>query len=259
MSLIDKARRATATIKERAAMRRKLRGPADLRDKPVLVTTYCLRNTKAKTITRLRGSVTVRTQADPMSLMGVTRCFIEHSEPNSGGLTTEVRCGNPNHGVGSAQKDYVDLPGSALVLTREPKYVEFATGKVLRSTDRTRRTLLRRRYQGHALHLGLDLAVEHGKARLEGLLDGIESGGLAPELGLVHFARKRDPLRLELAQHAFSPDGDADGNTCQALPGRFRSAFRRKPRGLQPAARAAPAGFAPDGGGRTLARNDPKR
>jgi hypothetical protein len=106
-----------------------------INDRPVLVTTYRLRNTTAETITRLRASVTVRTQADPRSLMGAASCYIEHSEPISGGMTAEVRCGNANHSVGSAQKEFVDMPESTLVLGWEPKYIEFATGKVLKSAD----------------------------------------------------------------------------------------------------------------------------
>ena len=72
------------------------RGPRPgqaINDAPVLVTTWLLRNTSGETITRASGSVTVRTQDDPKSLLGIAGCYFDRTEPLPDGQLVEVRCG----------------------------------------------------------------------------------------------------------------------------------------------------------------------
>ena len=104
-----------------------------LNNREVMVVTYRLQNRSSETITRATGSVAIRTEADPNSLLGIASCWIDHKEPIGGGQSVEVRCANVNHRVGDSQKEFVDMSESKLILTWEPKTIELAMGKVLRS------------------------------------------------------------------------------------------------------------------------------
>jgi len=104
-----------------------------LNNNEVLVVTYRLQNHSSETINHVTGSVQVRTDSDPKSLMGIARCWIDHREPIGGSLTAEVRCSNLNQRPSEQTKDFVYMNERNLIVTWEPKTVEFATGKVLRS------------------------------------------------------------------------------------------------------------------------------
>jgi len=104
-----------------------------LNNNEVLVVTYRLQNHSSETINHVTGSVQVRIDSDPKSLMGVAQCWIDHREPIGGAQTAEVRCSNLNQRPGSRQKEFADMSERNLIVTWEPKTVEFATGKVLRS------------------------------------------------------------------------------------------------------------------------------
>lgn len=98
-----------------------------------LVTTYRLVNRSGNAISKLSGSVTIRTESDPQSLMGAARCYIDYWQPIPVGESVEIRCGNANQGAGSADKEFVALPQSALILTWEPKSITYGDGRVLSS------------------------------------------------------------------------------------------------------------------------------
>ena len=102
---------------------------------PTLVTTWRLLNASGDTITHFSGSVTVRTEADPTSLMGLARCYFNRSEPIPIGQAAEIRCGNPNTRAGDADKDFVSMPESSLLLTWEPETITLAGGKVMKAKD----------------------------------------------------------------------------------------------------------------------------
>jgi hypothetical protein len=104
-----------------------------LNNNEVLVVTYRLQNHSSETINHVTGSVQVRTESDPKSLMGAARCWIDHREPIGGSQTAEVRCSNLNQRPSAQTKEFVYMNERNLIVTWEPKTVEFATGKVLRS------------------------------------------------------------------------------------------------------------------------------
>ncbi|WP_171092401.1 hypothetical protein [Usitatibacter rugosus] len=104
-----------------------------LNNNEVLVVTYRLQNHGSETITRVTGSVQVRSESDPKSLLGLAQCWIDHREPVGGSQSVEVRCSNLRGSSGERAKDFVALDERRLIVTWEPKTVEFATGKVLRS------------------------------------------------------------------------------------------------------------------------------
>ena len=105
-----------------------------LNNNEVLVVTYRLQNHGGETVTRVTGSVQVRSESDPTSLMGLVQCWIDHREPIGGSQSVEVRCGNlRGNSAGEKAKDFVAMDERRLIVTWEPKSVEFATGKVLRS------------------------------------------------------------------------------------------------------------------------------
>jgi len=105
-----------------------------LNNNEVLVVTYRLQNHGSETITRVTGSVQVRSESDPKSLLGLVQCWIDHREPLGGSQSVEVRCGNlRGNSGGEKAKDFVAMDERRLIVTWEPKTVEFATGKVLRS------------------------------------------------------------------------------------------------------------------------------
>lgn len=106
-----------------------------LNNTPTLINTFRLINTSGETITHAAGSITIRTQSEAASMMGVASCYINRSEPIPIGAIVEVRCGNPRRGAGDADKEFVTLPESALILTWEPKSITLATGKVMKSGD----------------------------------------------------------------------------------------------------------------------------
>lgn len=91
---------------------------------PVLVTTYRLRNTSSETITQFSGSV---------SLRGLSDCFLSRDETIAPGATLELRCANLAMRAGPAEQQYVAMPADALVLRWEPRFVTFASGKMLRA------------------------------------------------------------------------------------------------------------------------------
>lgn len=97
-----------------------------------LVTTYRMRNTTYETMTAASGSVTVRTKSEPKSLMGADRCWINHTESLSAGQAAEIRCGNIAKRAGDADRAYVALPESALIVMWEPRSITFESGKVLK-------------------------------------------------------------------------------------------------------------------------------
>lgn len=104
-----------------------------INDKPVLVTTYRLRNTSVETITQVSGSVTVRAVADPGSLMGLDSCFISRTDSIEAGQSIEMRCGNLAKRASAVDENYVAMPDSSVVLNWEPQSITFASGKVLKS------------------------------------------------------------------------------------------------------------------------------
>jgi len=105
-----------------------------LNNNEVLVVTYRLQNHGSDTINRVTGSVQVRSESDPKSLMGLVQCWIDHREPIGGSQSVEVRCGNlRGNSGGEKAKDFVAMDERRLIVTWEPKTVEFASGKVLRS------------------------------------------------------------------------------------------------------------------------------
>jgi hypothetical protein len=97
----------------------------------VLVTTYRLINRSGEHITHAAGSVTIRTKADPRSLMGIDSCYLDDIAI-SDGQSVEMRCGAANRTVTQASQDYVDMPQSELVILWEPKTVQLAGGKLLK-------------------------------------------------------------------------------------------------------------------------------
>lgn len=101
---------------------------------PVLMTTWRLTNFADDTITHVSGSATVRTTSEPSSLMGVASCYINRIEPITIGDIVEIRCGNANKSVGEAERDFVAMPYSSLVVTWEPKSIALAGGKVLKAS-----------------------------------------------------------------------------------------------------------------------------
>jgi DNA-binding protein H-NS len=103
-----------------------------INDRPVLVATYRLQNRSGEKIVQASGSVTIRTASDSKSLMGIVSCYIDHREPIPVGETIEIRCGNSNKPVGDAEKSFVDLPQSALILTWEPRSITLESGRVIR-------------------------------------------------------------------------------------------------------------------------------
>lgn len=106
-----------------------------INDKPVLVTTWLLRNTSGEAILRASGSITVRTESDPKSLMGIDGCYIDHTTPIPAGESVEVRCGNPAKGVGPGQREYVSMPETSLIVSWEPKRIELNSGRVLKTEN----------------------------------------------------------------------------------------------------------------------------
>jgi hypothetical protein len=111
-------------------------GPGQAIDsRAALVTTYRLRNTTFETMTAASGSVTVRTKSDPKSLLGAAQCWINHTEPLSAGQAAEVRCGNLAKGASDADKAFVALPESSLIITWEPRSITFESGKVLKGEN----------------------------------------------------------------------------------------------------------------------------
>jgi len=103
-----------------------------LNNAPTLVTTWRLINASGDTITSAAGTVTVRTTSDPNSLMGVTSCYIDRREPIPIGQIVEVRCGGTNRHAGDAEKEFVALPESSLVITWEPRMITLANGTVMK-------------------------------------------------------------------------------------------------------------------------------
>lgn len=102
-----------------------------IHDAPTLVTTYRLKNNTAQTMVHVTGSVSVRSPADPDSLMGLDRCFIDRSEPIQGGQSLEVRCGNVAQRPGDQAKEYVAMAEGSLFVRWEPKSITFEGGRVL--------------------------------------------------------------------------------------------------------------------------------
>ncbi len=130
---VELAKREILTADE--ASGREARQGQALDSTPTLVTTYRLINTSGETITHAAGSITIRTQSEPASLMGVTSCYINRSEPIPIGAIVEVRCGNTRRGAGDADREFLAMPESSLLLTWEPKSITLATGKVMKSAD----------------------------------------------------------------------------------------------------------------------------
>lgn len=130
---VDLVKREIVTSDE-ATGREPRQGQA-LNTTPVLMTTWRLTNYSGDTITHVSGSATVRTTSNPNSLMGVTSCYINRSEPITVGDIVEIRCGNANKPAGDAERDFVAMSDSSLVVTWEPKSITLAGGKVMKSTD----------------------------------------------------------------------------------------------------------------------------
>lgn len=130
---IELAKREIVTSDQ--AMGREARPGQALNNTPMLVTTWRLINASGDTITRASGSVTVRTTSDPSSLMGITSCYIDHTEPIPIGQIVEVRCGGRNRQAGEAEKDFVSMPESSLVISWEPKSITLAGGTVMRADN----------------------------------------------------------------------------------------------------------------------------
>lgn len=104
-----------------------------LNNTEVLVVTYRLQNHVPETVQRISGSVSVRSESDPNSLMGITSCWIDRTEPIPGSQSIEVRCAGLNKPVGDATRAFVDMPESSLILRWEPKTIELSNGKTLRA------------------------------------------------------------------------------------------------------------------------------
>ncbi len=130
---VDLVKREIVTSDE--ATGREARQGQALNTRPVLMTTWRLINSSGDTITRASGSATVRTTSDPNSLMGIAGCYINRSEPIAIGDIIEIRCGNVNKQAGDAEKEFVNLPESSLIVTWEPQSITLASGKVMKSTD----------------------------------------------------------------------------------------------------------------------------
>lgn len=126
---IEVVRKEIVTADE-ATGRRPSPGEA-IHDAPTLVTTYRLQNKTPETITHVTGSISVRSPADPDSLMGLHSCFIDRGEPIEGGRSVEVRCGNVAKRPGDQEKEYVAMAESSLLLRWEPRSIAFQGGKVL--------------------------------------------------------------------------------------------------------------------------------
>jgi len=106
-----------------------------IHDAAVLVTTYRLRNNSNETITQVTGSVSVRSESDPDSLMGLDRCFIDRAQSIPAGESVEIRCGNVAKRPTDQDKEYVAMAQSSLILRWEPKSITFESGKVLTATE----------------------------------------------------------------------------------------------------------------------------
>lgn len=110
--------------------RQPTRGVA-LRNTPILVTTYRLRNRSAETMTRVSGTITVRTKLDPASPKGLQGCYFEHTSPIPAGEAALVRCGDLNKRAGEADEVFVQMPESSLVVAWDPaspQAIAFAGG-----------------------------------------------------------------------------------------------------------------------------------
>lgn len=128
---LDVARREIVTADE-ALARQPSPGQA-IHDAPVVVTTYRLQNKSSETITHVTGSVSVRSDSDPDSLMGLARCFIDRAETISSGQTVEVRCGDVAKRPSEQDKEYIAMAQSSLIVRWEPRSITFEGGKVLAS------------------------------------------------------------------------------------------------------------------------------
>ncbi|QJR15265.1 hypothetical protein [Usitatibacter palustris] len=114
------------------AMGREPQQGVPLNTRKTLVVTYRLQNHVADTVTRLQGSVSIRTESDPDSLMGIASCWIDRHDPIPGSQSVEVRCGGKG-AVSDATQAFIDLPESSLIVRWEPKLIELSSGKTLRA------------------------------------------------------------------------------------------------------------------------------
>ena len=98
-----------------------------LNTQEVLIVTWRLRNTSARTLASAKGSVSLRDAQGSR----VNDCWIDHDGNLQPGEAVEVRCGNTQRSVFDADRAFVATPATELTLVWEPKKVAFADGETL--------------------------------------------------------------------------------------------------------------------------------
>lgn len=103
----------------------------------ILMTTYRLSNDSGYTgIQSIKASVTVRKAGSSRyDLAYLESCYISNAPTIPSGTSIEVRCANLNREAGVAERAYVDMPESDLVIDWEPKQIRFSDGKELVASD----------------------------------------------------------------------------------------------------------------------------
>ncbi|GAA5179583.1 hypothetical protein GCM10025771_21950 [Niveibacterium umoris] len=102
----------------------------------VLVTTYRVQNTSDTKIAELRATVDVkRLHKRESDFLPLDHCYITRAEPLEPGQEVEVRCSETRRAASDADRDYIAMPGSELLLVWEPKYIRFANGRELEFRD----------------------------------------------------------------------------------------------------------------------------
>lgn len=122
------------TTADQASGREPAPGEA-INTKPVVITTYRLRNNGVETITQVSGSVTIRSMSDPESLLGLASCFISRTAPIEPGQWIDVRCGNLAKEAGARDEEYAAMSERDLILNWEPQSITFASGEELRAAQ----------------------------------------------------------------------------------------------------------------------------
>lgn len=104
--------------------------PVDERD--VLVTTYRVQNTSDTKILELRAVVDVkRLHKRETDFLPLDSCYITRTQPLEPGQDFEIRCSESRRAASDADRDYVAMAGSELLLVWEPKYIRFENGREL--------------------------------------------------------------------------------------------------------------------------------
>lgn len=103
----------------------------------VQVTTYRLLNTSGYTgIQSIKANVRVRkVGSSRYDLSPLDSCYISHISTIPTGESAEIRCANLHREAGDADRSYIDMPASDLVIDWEPKQIRFIDGKELAVAD----------------------------------------------------------------------------------------------------------------------------